>query len=647
MPMDTVGPDPAVKKLIERTKEQGIETAWDRLEKQQPQCGYGALGICCKNCNMGPCVVNPFGGEPSLGVCGADANTIAARNFLRMIAGGASAHSDHGRAVAELMIEVAQGKAQGYKIKDVTKLKAVANHLGVEAGDKSVEELALAVGEAALTEFGKTKGHLSFVKRAPEARQKVWEKAGITPRAIDREVVEALHRSSEGADQNYRSLIMHGSRLALADGWGGSMIATELQDILYGTPSPVVGQVNLGVLKEDQVNIIVHGHEPNLSEMIALAASDPEMIEEAKKARAKGINVAGICCTANELLMRHGIPVAGNMRMQELALATGAVDAMIVDIQCVMQGVCPLCGQYHTRLITTSPRAQIAGARHVEFEESHGLDSAKSIVREGIQAFRERDPKKVFIPEDSSQMVVGFSHETIRYMLGGSFRTSYRPLNDNIINGRIRGVVGVVGCTQPKGSIDESAYARLVKHLISKDYLVVQTGCAAVESGKYGLLLPEVKEFAGPGLREVCEAVGMPPVLHAGSCVDNSRILIAASEIVKEGGLGEDISDLPAAGVCIEWMHEKSIAIGQYFVASGVFTVFGTSNPIAGSPTVEKFLTEELADIVGGKWAFAENEEEIAELVMAHIESKRDALGINEERERVLYDMEMRRQLGV
>jgi len=283
----------------------------------------------------------------------------------------------------------------------------------------------------------------------------------------------------------------------------------------------------------------------------------------------------------------------------------------------------------------------------VEFEEAHGLDTAREIVREGIRAFPERDQEKVFIPEDSSEMVVGFSHEAIRYMLGGTFRESYRPLNDNIMNGRIRGVVGVVGCVNPKGSIDESAYARLVKHLISKDYLVIQTGCAALEAGKYGLLLPEVKEVAGPGLREVCETVGMPPVLHAGSCVDNSRILIAVSEMVKEGGLGEDISDLPAAGVCIEWMHEKAISIGHYFVSSGVFTVFSTGNPVAGSPAVNKFLTEEIADIVGGKWAFADDEEEIAELVMAHIESKRDALGINEERERVLYDMEMRRQLEV
>jgi len=647
MPMDNVGPDPATKKLVERTKEQGIETSWDRLEKQQPQCGYGKLGICCKNCNMGPCVVNPFGEEPKAGVCGADANTIAARNFLRLIAGGASAHSDHGRAVAELLIEVAHGKAQGYEIKDVSKLKAVANYFGIEVGEKSVSELALAVGEAALAEFGRPKGFLEFVKRAPEARQKVWEKRGITPRAIDREVVEALHRTSEGADQDYRSLIMHGCRLALADGWGGSMVATELQDILYGTPSPCVGPVNLGVLKKDQVNVIVHGHEPNLSEMIALAASEPELVEEAKKAGAKGINIAGICCTANELLMRHGIPVAGNMRMQELALATGAIDAMIVDIQCVMQGLCPLCAQYHTRLLTTSPRARIDGAKHVDFDEARGLDAAREIVREGIRAFPERDQEKVFIPENSSEMVVGFSHEAIRYMLGGTFRESYRPLNDNIMNGRIRGVVGVVGCVQPKGSIDESAYARLVKHLISKDYLVIQTGCAALESGKYGLLLPEVKEVAGPGLREVCETVGMPPVLHAGSCVDNSRILIAASEIVKEGGLGEDISDVPAAGVCIEWMHEKAISIGHYFVSSGVFTVFSTGNPVAGSPAVDKFLTEEMEDLVGGKWAFAENEEEIATLVMEHIESKRDALGINEERERVLYDMEMRRQLEV
>jgi len=633
--------------MLDRMKACDMETAWDRYEAQQPQCGYGKLGVCCKVCNMGPCVISPFDDGPKRGICGADADTIVARNFVRLCASGVACHSDHGRSVAELLVGVARGEAQGYDIKDEAKLRKVARDLGIDPAGKSTKELAEAVGLQALAEFGKPTGTQLFAKRAPEKRQKVWDKYGIRPRAIDREVVEALHRTSMGVDQDYRSLLRFIQRLCLADGWGGSMIGTELQDILFGTPKPVRGEVNLGVLKDDTVNVIIHGHEPILSEMIAVAAQDPELIAAAKKVGAAGITIAGICCTANELLIRHGVPVAGNMKMQELALATGAVEAIVVDVQCIMQGGVAAAGKFHTKFITTSPKAQIAGATHIEFHEHTALDTAKKIIREAIGNFPKRDKSKVHIPKSSEEAVVGFSHETILYMLGGRFRSSYRPLNDNIMNGRIRGVVGVVGCTNPKVSAEEQPYITLIKRLIARDFLVVQTGCAALDCAKHGLMTPEVREMAGPGLREVCDAVGIPPVLHAGSCVDNSRILVAVSEMVKEGGLGEDISDLPVAGACFEWMHEKALAIGQYFVSSGVYTLFGLSSPFRGSEAVYRYLTEEIEQEVGGRWGFPQTVEEMADSIMAHIESKRDALGINKARERKLFDMEDRRKLTV
>jgi len=628
--------------LKEHLEKLGIETAWDRLKKQLPQCKFGSSGICCRNCNMGPCRITA---KADRGVCGADANTIGARNFLRLVAGGAAAHSDHGRAAAELLLETARGHAQGYQIKDEEKLHEVAEHFGIKTEGRKKEEIAEELALAMLAEFGKAEGTQIFAKRAPESRQKVWEELGVTPRAIDREIVEAMHRTSEGVDQEYRSIIRHAHRTALGDGWGGSMIATEVQDILFGTPKPVLGPVDLGVLKEDEVNVVVHGHEPSLSEMIALAAQDEECLKEAEKVGAKGINIAGICCTANELLMRHGIPVAGNMRMQELAVGTGVVDAMIVDVQCIMQGLSCIASVYHTKFISTSSRARIEGATHIQFNDRTGYTDAKKIVMEAVRNFPNRDKSKIFVPKESTPMVVGFSHETIMYMLGGRFRSSYRPLNDNIINGRIRGVVGVVGCVQPKGSLGESENARLVKQLVANDCLVVQTGCAALECGKHGFLLPEYREAAGPGLREVCETVGMPPVLHAGSCVDNSRILRACAEIVKEGGLGDDISQLPVAGACIGWMHEKAISIGHFFVASGVFTVFGTNNPVSGCPDLLKYLTEELEEEIGGKWAFETDVDKMAQLIIDHINKKRAALGIDKKRERVLYDMEARRKL--
>jgi len=402
--------------------------------------------------------------------------------------------------------------------------------------------------------------------------------------------------------------------------------------------------VNLGVLKRDEVNLVIHGHEPLLSEMIVAAAQEPEMIELAKSKGAKGINLAGICCTANVILMRHGVPLAGNFLQQELALVTGVVDAMVVDVQCIMQSLPDIAQCYHTKIITTSPKAKISGAMHIEFDEHDAIGSAKAIVKVAIENFPNRG-SSVSIPEARTDLIAGFSHETINYLLGGLFRASYRPLNDNIINGRIRGVAGVVGCNNPRVTHDE-VHVAMIKELIKNDVLVIQTGCSAMAAAKAGLMVPEAAvEYAGEGLASVCEAVGIPPVLHMGSCVDNSRILMAATAMVKDGGLGDDISDLPVAGAAPEWMSEKAISIGQYFVASGVFTVFGVTWPTLGSDEVTNFLFKGFEEMYGGMWAFEPDPIKAAHLMIAHIDKKRKALGIDKARERVLYDMAMRREL--
>jgi carbon-monoxide dehydrogenase catalytic subunit len=569
-----------------------------------------------------------------------------ARNFLRAIAAGTSAHSDHGRGVAEVFLATARGEAPDYQFKDTIKLYKVAEDLGVKTKDRSVKEIAEDIGKIALAEFGKPEGEQLMVRRAPQPRQEIWKKLGITPRAVDREVVEALHRTTMGVDQDYKNIIMHASRTALADGWGGSMLATELQDILFGTPYPGRGEINLGVLKKDEVNIIVHGHEPILSEMIVAASGDKDLLAEAEKAGAKGINVAGICCTANELLMRHGVPIAGNFLSQELAIATGAVELMAVDVQCVMQGLAEIAKCFHTKLITTADKAKMLGVEHVSMEEKTALNTAKKLVRTAIDNYSNRG--QVNIPDEKQKVVVGFSHESINYILGGKFRASYRPLNDNIINGRIRGVAGIVGCSNPKVPQDYT-HITLAKELIKRDVLVLTTGCATIACGKQGLMNPkEALDLAGPGLREVCETVGIPPVLACGSCVDNSRILIACTEIVREGGLGEDISEIPAAGACLESITEKAISIGQYFVASGALVVFGEQFlPISGSKNVSDYLFGGIENDLGGRWAVESDPVKAAEMILQHIESKRDALGINKETERKLYDMADRRALSI
>jgi len=630
--------------MLRKAKEDGQETAFDRVQ-QQKGCAFGEAGSCCRICNMGPCRINPKKPDESRGVCGANMDTIVARNFARMVASGSAAHSDHGRAVAETLVMAAKGEAVDYGVKDRIKLLEVAADLDIEIGDREINDIALEVGERCIAMFGQQEGELAFAQRAPEKRKEIWRQLGIFPRGIDREVVELMHRTHMGVDQDYENILLGCARAALADGWGGSMIGTELQDIMFDTPVPIEANIDLGVLEEDQVNILVHGHEPLLSEMIVLATNLPEMQEKAESVGAKGINLAGICCTANEILTRHGIPVAGNVLQQEMALLTGAVEAMVVDVQCVYQGVGQIANCIHTDIITTSPKAKMPYARHVEFHEDHALDIAKDIVSSAIDNFKNRG--KVSIPEKKEALIAGFNHEYINYMLGGKFRASYRPLNDAIIDGRIRGVIGVVGCNNPRVKHDD-IHVRVVRELIANGCLVVMTGCAAQSVAKAGLMLPEVaREICPQGLWEVCEAVGIPPVLHLGSCVDNSRILIALTAMVHEGGLGDDISDLPAAGCAPEWMSEKAISIGEYFVASGAAVVFGVSWPTLGSKNVTELLFERYNDIYKNSWHFEADPEKMVGVLLSLIDGKREALGISAKRERVLYDMAMRRELKI
>ena len=617
--------DKASQFMLERAEKECILTAWDRYEAMQPQCGFGRLGICCRICNMGPCRIDPFSEEEQTGICGATADTIVARNLGRMVAGGAAAHSDHGRDITHALLLAAEGKTDAYTIKDEVKLKKLAKEYGVKVEGRGKEEIAKELAEKIMEEFGRQHGYIKMPFRAPKKRVKVWEELGIMPRGIDREIVEMMHRTHIGVDTDYKNILMHGFRTALSDGWGGSMVATDLSDILFRSPTPTLGRVNLGTLSKDEVNVVVHGHEPTLSDVVVYAARDPEIVKLAKKKGAKGINLVGICCTANEILMRHGIPVAGNFLQQELAILTGAVDLMMVDVQCIMPALSTVASSFHTKLVTTSPKNKAPGVTHVEFREEEAYDIAKKILKMAIENFPNRNGD-ILIPEHNQDLVAGFTAENIYNFLGGTYRATYRPLNDAIIQGRLRGLAGVVGCNNPKIT-HNYAHVEMAKELIKNDVLVVVTGCSAIADAEAELLRPEVAfKYAGKGLQEICETVGIPPVLHVGSCVDNSRILIALTNVILEGGLGEDISDLPVAGAAPEWMSEKAVSIAFYFVASGVFTVLGMPFPILGSKNVTNFLCSEVENILGGKFAFESDPIKAAHLMIEHIDKKRKAL---------------------
>ncbi len=350
------------KEMLKKAKAEGIETAWDRLEQQTPHCTFCELGTTCRNCTMGPCRISAKPeSKMKRGVCGADADVIVARNFGRFVAGGSAGHSDHGRDLVEVLEAIVEGETGNYAIRDTDKLFALAADMQIETEGREVMAVAGDVLDVCFSDFGSRRKELSLMSRVPAKRQAIWRKLNMTPRGVDREVTEMMHRTHMGCDNDAASTLIHAARTALSDGWGGSMIGTDLSDVIFGTPSPRMSTASLGVLKDDMVNVLVHGHNPVVSEMILAAAGDPELVARAAAVGAKGINIAGLCCTGNELFMRQGIPMAGNHLMTELAIVTGAVEAVVVDYQCIMPSMVQVSGCYHTKFIPTANKARFAG----------------------------------------------------------------------------------------------------------------------------------------------------------------------------------------------------------------------------------------------------------------------------------------------
>ena len=538
-----------------------------------------------------------------------------------MLATGAAAHSDHGREVVEVLYETATGKAEAYSIKDMDKLKALAKEYSITDDGKSITKLAELLALKIMEEFGTIKGHLQFFDRLPEKRKALLKNLGIIPRSVDREIVETMHRVHMGVDNDYINLLTHGLRTALSDGWGGSMMATEVSDVLFGTPAPVTSKVNLAVLKEDKVNIILHGHNPVLSEMIINAAMEEGIKAKAKAVGAVGINLAGMCCTGNELLMRRGIPIAGNMLNQELAIMSGAVEAMVVDYQCIFPAIVGVAGCFHTKVISTASKAKFPGAVHMEFEPHSARETAAEIVNQAIENFPNRKKERICIPDKSADWMAGFSVEAVLKTLGGTAA----PLIDAIKSGQIRGAVGIVGCNNPKVKHDFS-HVRIIERLIADNVLVVGTGCSMIAAGKAGLMMPESAEKAGDGLKAVCQVLGIPPVLHMGSCVDCSRILVLVAALAR--ALNVDISDLPVLGSAPEWYSEKAVSIGSYFVASGVTVHLGLPPRILGSKAVTSLLTQGLESVVKASFFVETDPDKAADQMIKKIDLKREALGI-------------------
>ena len=616
----------ATEKLLETGKKVGADAWQYRAAKQTPHCKFGEQGVCCRICAMGPCRITP---KAPRGICGCDVHGIVGRNYLKFTAGGAATHSDHGREICHTLY---CAKPEGpYKVKDPQKLIRIAKEWGVETEGKDIYDLAHEMAYLGMSEYGKVFGTQNFLKRAPQHTQEIWEREEIAPRAIDREVSCSLHMSHMGCSSLPEALIRQSLRAGLSDGWGGSMAGTEFSDVLFGTPKPIETEANLGVMVAENVNIVVHGHDPSLSEMICEYADDPEMIAYAKEMGAKGITVSGVCCTSNEVAMRRGIPMAGNFLQQENVVLTGACEAIVVDVQCIFPALGPLSKCFHTKFVTTSPIAQMPDADYIRFNAETAGENAKAIVKMAIENFKNRKPELVHIPDMKQKATVGYSVEAIVKTLDGVANSQVdemgttKPLLECITSGVIRGAVAMVGCNNPKVRPD-TAHIELMKKMIANDIIIIASGCSAQAAAKAGLMDKEAKELCGAGLKRVCELADIPPVLHMGSCVDISRMMILAAELAKDSGL--NISQLPVVGCAPEWMSEKAVSIGNYGVATGIDTFLGVDPYVSGSDQIAQLLTEGVRDWVEAAYTVEKDIDKLGDAMIARIEEKRTALGI-------------------
>ncbi|MCC8137383.1 MAG: anaerobic carbon-monoxide dehydrogenase catalytic subunit [Clostridiales bacterium] len=616
----------ATNRLLETGAKVGADAYQFRVKNQTPHCKFGEQGVCCRICSMGPCRITP---KAPRGICGCDAHGIVGRNFLRFTAGGAATHSDHGREICHTLY--CTSPDGNYKVKDPEKLIRIAHEWGVETEGKDIYDLAHEMAVLALGEYGKVFGFQNFLKRAPQHTQDLWEKAEIQPRAIDREVSCSMHMTHMGCSSKPEALIRQSLRAGLADGWGGSMAGTEFSDVLFGTPKPIDTEANLGVMVEENVNIVVHGHDPSLSEMICEYADDPEMIAYAKEMGAKGITVSGVCCTSNEVAMRRGIPMAGNFLQQENVILTGACEAIVVDVQCIFPAIGPLAKCFHTKFITTSPIAQMPESDYIRFSPENAGENAKAIVKMAIENFKNRKPELVHIPQLKQKATVGYSLEAIKKTLDTVTNSqvdetgTLKPLVECINSGVIRGAVAMVGCNNPKVRPD-TAHIALMKKLIENDIIIVASGCSAQAAARAGLMDKRAKDLCGAGLKRVCELADIPPVLHMGSCVDISRMMVLVADLAKDSGW--NISQLPVVGCAPEWMSEKAVSIGNYVVATGLDTFLGVDPYAAGSSEVEDLLQNGIRDWVEAAYTVETDIDKLVDKMIERIEEKRTALGI-------------------
>ena len=632
-------PNPATKELIRHLDKQGIETFIDRFEAQQPQCGFGLSGTCCRMCQWGPCRLS----EKNLrGICGKDQNTVVMSNIVRALVAGLAGHGRHEHEVLMTIISVADGKID-FPILGEQRVYELAEKFNITSENKDIKQLAKEVALVLLEDMSRMNYEpIKMLEAyAPQERKEVWQNLGVIPRSASYEIMETLHMTTLGACSDWTALSAQELRAALAYCYStlyGSSMATE---ILFGIPRPKPAEVNYGVLKKDHVNILLHGHSPVMAEKILQKLRSPEIEDLVQQVGAKGIVVAGLCCTGDELLARYGIPTVTNILGQELAIGTGAVDAVVIDMQCVIPGLQVVADCYSTELITTCDSNRFPNATHIAFdpEKPETVDEdAMEVLRRAVKAFAKRDNNKVNIPQYMTKAVGGWSYEAIIEAFGGTAK-----LVELLKSGKIKGIATVVGCNNPKVPY-ENNHVTIARKLIEAGMLITTTGCCSHALLNAGLCAPEAGELAADGLKEICRELNILPVLQVGGCVDNARTLRLFIALAEKAGVA--IKDMPLIFVGPEPGNEKTVGQGVSFLSHGVTNLVGFPAPIpipmpkplaGGGPEDMDRGSNDIADFfagnegvlkkVGAKIYTEPYPQLAAQTIKMHIHRKRKALG--------------------
>lgn len=618
--------DPVTEVMHKRAKELGIRTVWERYKENHTRSEEAPFQATCMTCQQGPCVnVN------RTGVCGMNKDVIIAKNLVSETTIGASAHVGHARRIANILKSVGEGSVSGFQINDPEKLESLYKGLGLD-GAKTDNEKAVEVADVIMDDLSKLDGVPKMLLfKASEERRNLWGEKGTLIDGGCPEIMEAQNRIAMGMDHDMENLLLGACRLGLVDAYCGMYPATMIQDILLGVPKVVQVKTNLTVIESDKINVVIHGHIPFLPDVVARAVDEynDNLGHEPK------INVVGMCCTGMEVLMRRGINFGGDILQQELAIATGAIELVVADIQCTQPAIVDAAEHFHTKIVTTDPMAKMEGTTYIEFKPEHAEEIGRELIKMAVDNYAKRDHDKVFIPDNEPHdMLGGFSTEQLIEALD-----RVKPgdpvgaLVDNIKNGNIRGIAAVIGCVTPR---DDYGYrtVELLRELIKNNILVVLTGCVATIASYWDLLKPDpTYPGVGESLAAVMDVItkankleAVPPCLFMGSCVDNSRI----EEVLKAvaGHLDVRIDQLPIAGSAPEYIAEKAIPIGFWTVSLGIFTHIGDQPNIAASERVVKWLSDDVEQIFGGKFYVEPDPYKSAEKIIEVIEDKRKALGI-------------------